>query len=92
MLNKNNKKLILAVARDISIRKKAETQLIKARDQAEQISHAKTDFLCRMSHELRTPLNAIIGFSELLSSDSADPLTASQQENVSEIFSAGDFY
>ena len=33
--------------------------------QAEQASHAKTDFLSHMSHEIRTPMNAIIGMSTL---------------------------
>ena len=34
----------------------------------------KTEFLSRMSHELRTPLNAIVGYSELLSEQTAGPL------------------
>jgi len=38
-------------------------------------SAAKSDFLAAMSHELRTPLNAIIGFSELMITPGAAPLT-----------------
>jgi PAS domain S-box-containing protein len=51
---------------DVTDRKRYEAQLLRARDDAENASRAKSDFLSRMSHELRTPLNSVIGFANVM--------------------------
>ncbi|MGZ3252923.1 MAG: ATP-binding protein [Burkholderiaceae bacterium] len=56
--------------RDITAMKQAETNLVAARDAAQQASQVKSQFLSQMSHELRTPLNSIIGFAQLLEMES----------------------
>lgn len=65
---------------DVTDRKRAEEALIQAKEQAEQASLAKAQFLSTMSHEIRTPMNAVIGISNLLLKNNPRP---DQQTNLS---------
>ncbi|NJL85261.1 MAG: hypothetical protein HC886_03650 [Leptolyngbyaceae cyanobacterium SM1_1_3] len=51
---------------DISDRKRAELELVTAKEAAEAANKAKDIFVANISHELRSPLSAILGFVRLL--------------------------
>ena len=54
----------------------------RLREQAQQASRAKSDFLATMSHELRTPLNALLGYLDLLDLEIAGQLSRAQRDQV----------
>lgn len=60
--------------RELESRRRENSELAAARQQAETANRAKSLFLANMSHELRTPLNAIIGFTEMIRGEYLGPL------------------
>ena len=71
---------LLAISRDITKQKQAETELERmlaqeqvAREAADRANRIKDEFLAVLSHELRSPLNPILGWSKLLQQRKFDP-------------------
>ncbi|BAP57766.1 signal transduction histidine kinase [Thioploca ingrica] len=89
-------KYFITIVRDITERKRTESQLRKAIESAERAkqaselaNQAKSTFLAQMSHELRTPLNGILGYTQILRRDKN--LSAEQQENIEIIHRSGEY-
>ncbi len=78
----------IGIKEDISLRKQMESDLIVAKEKAEESDRLKSAFLANMSHEIRTPLNSIIGFSNLLGD--GDFEIDQKQEFIHHIINSGD--
>jgi signal transduction histidine kinase len=65
---------------------KRESELLHAKERAEQADREKSEFLANMSHEIRTPMNAVLGFGELLRSIVTTP---KQRQYVDAINTSG---
>ncbi len=65
----------VTIVQDVSERVVHESELHKARLQAEKANQTKDDFLATVSHELRGPLTSILGWSAVLQTRTADDET-----------------
>jgi PAS domain S-box-containing protein len=61
------------IVRDITARKELETQLVEAKEKAEEATKAKEMFLASISHEIRTPMNGVTGMANLLAQTQLNP-------------------
>jgi signal transduction histidine kinase len=82
--------IVFAASFTLREREQTKAQLRAARDAAERASQAKSEFLSSMSHELFTPLTTIIGYTEILTSETGEPLSPRQSQSIGRIANAGE--
>jgi PAS domain S-box-containing protein len=80
-----NRPRILAIARDITGRKRMEAALHAQNVRLQELDALKSSFISTVSHELRTPLAVILGYAEFLDEQMGGPLTPDQRTFVSQI-------
>lgn len=73
IVEKRNVTRLVGTILDINNRKMVEFELKKAKEEAEMLTHSKSEFLSNMSHEIRTPMNAIIGLTDMLLQEELKP-------------------
>ncbi len=81
---------LVGLLRDVTDEVEAQDAMLEE-GAAQRTYLARREFLSRVSHELRTPLNAVIGFSDLMRTDTSEPLTATQRARLARVVDGGQY-
>lgn len=72
---------------EVKHRKLAEKNMEAAKNEAERLTQAKSDFIAVISHEIRTPMNGVLGMARLLKETRLDE---EQNECVDTVVASGE--
>ena len=80
---------IQGIITDITKQKRAEEELIEAKEKAEESDRLKSEFLAQMSHEIRTPLNVILSYNSYLREEILPQISNKYEKIFDSMDSAG---
>jgi len=83
IFNENGEMIgVVGSARDVTLQKQTENELVSAKIKAEESDRLKSAFLANMSHEIRTPMNTILGFISILQEKDLEEKERSEYLNI----------
>jgi len=83
----NEKDLLVYVSEQIAnqiYKRRAEEEIIRGKQKAEESDRLKTSLIANMNHDLRTPMTGILGFASLLKNKVTDPNLVSMVDTIIE--------
>jgi PAS domain S-box-containing protein len=82
-------KVRISSVRDITERKRAESELKYAKETAEQATKLKDKFVSLVAHDLKSPLGVIIGLLQMLKEDADGVLSDKKREMIEHVLTSG---
>lgn len=74
---------------DITEKRKADLEIIAAKEEAEKSNRLKSEFLAQMSHEIRTPVNTILSYASLIREELEEDMPVELSQSFSIMNRAG---
>lgn len=84
-----NSDAVVCVMENVHDNMQIQSNLQKAKLEAELALRAREEFLANMSHDLRTPLNAVIGFAQMMESEVMGKLPPAYLDYAKHIHESG---